>query len=76
MAEKPGPSSHTETELQALSDELLAERTLILCSNRGPVEFTAAGTDQWEAVRGSGGLVTAMSAASRLAAGLDRGGNG
>jgi len=67
MSEKPGPSSHTETELQALSDELLAERTLILCSNRGPVEFTAAGKDQWEAVRGSGGLVTAMSAASRLA---------
>ena len=37
MNDKPSPPSETETELQALSDVLLAERTLILCSNRGPI---------------------------------------
>ncbi len=47
--------------LQRISAELFADHTLILASNRGPVEYTM--TDRGlEGHRGSGGLVTAMSA--------------
>ena len=55
-------------KLQDLCSELLGERTLILASNRGPVEFTALDGDRFASVRGTGGLVTAMSAASWFAA--------
>jgi trehalose 6-phosphate synthase len=57
-----------QEQLQALSAELLSEHTLILASNRGPVEFTQREDGSFEGTRGTGGLVTAMSAATRFAA--------
>jgi trehalose 6-phosphate synthase len=61
------PALDNKTELQILSEQILAQRTLILCSNRGPVEFSMLENGEWDAVRGAGGLVTAMSAASKFA---------
>jgi len=48
-------------------EELLGEKSLILASNRGPVEYhsNADGTLQWR--RGSGGVVTALSVISEYA---------
>lgn len=51
-----------------LCQELLEERGLILASNRGPIEYhiNAEGKLQWR--RGSGGVVTALSAISQYVA--------
>jgi len=48
-------------------EELLGEKSFILASNRGPIEYhsNADGTLQWR--RGSGGVVTALSAISEYA---------
>src|SRR5690348_4138797 len=53
--------------LRELSDRLLAERRLLIASNRGPVEFSVAEDGTLTAKRGSGGLVTALGAVSRFA---------
>jgi len=47
---------------QGLVDEMLADRQLIVVSNRGPVTFTQASDGEFTARQGSGGLVTAVSA--------------
>jgi len=47
------------------SDRLLAGRTLIVASNRGPVTFTHEGNGQFSFRKGSGGVVTAVSAIAR-----------
>lgn len=54
-------------KLRELSGELLAERRLILASNRGLIEYRQApdGTLRWH--RGSGGVVTALTAVSQYA---------
>ena len=52
-------------KLIELSKELLAKRRLILASNRGPVEFYVKDDGELEARRGSGGVVTALSAVSQ-----------
>src|SRR5215216_695566 len=44
---------------------LLANRTLILVSNRGPVSFTAAADSTFTSRKGSGGVVTAVSAIAK-----------
>lgn len=50
--------------LRRLSEDVFADRTLIMASNRGPIEYTI--TDRGiEGERGAGGLVTAMSAISQ-----------
>lgn len=67
MADTARLALEHQERLQALSEQLLRRRSLILASNRGPVEFTALDNGQFEAARGTGGLVTAMSAASRYA---------
>lgn len=54
--------------LAEISGRVLAERTLILASNRGPVEFRHNEHGALEGSRGSGGLVTAISAVSRFTA--------
>ncbi len=46
-------------------DRLLAGRTLIIASNRGPVTFTLEGDGQFTSRKGSGGVVTAVSAIAR-----------
>ena len=48
-----------------LCQELLAERRLILVSNRGPVEYRVSQDGTLHLNRGSGGVVTALSAISR-----------
>ena len=50
--------------LERIASELFADHTLVLASNRGPIEYTV--TERGiEGQRGSGGLVTAMSAVAR-----------
>jgi trehalose 6-phosphate synthase len=52
--------------LEALCREMLASRRLIIASNRGPVEFHVEADGSLRPQRGSGGLVTALSAVSRF----------
>jgi trehalose 6-phosphate synthase len=47
---------------QALVDTVLADRQLIVASNRGPVTFSQTSDGSFSARQGSGGLVTAVSA--------------
>lgn len=54
-------------DLHELTTQLLAERRLLIASNRGPVEFSRAPDGSLGVRRGSGGLVTALSAVSRFA---------
>ena len=51
-----------KAEKQRLVDEMLANRQLIVVSNRGPVTFTQRDDGEFTARQGSGGLVTAVSA--------------
>lgn len=44
--------------------KLLADRSIILASNRGPIQFAFNEAGELEAKRGGGGLVTAMTAIS------------
>ncbi len=52
--------------LEALCQEMLARRRLIIASNRGPVEFQVQPDGSLNAQRGSGGMVTALMAAARF----------
>ncbi|WP_026370540.1 alpha,alpha-trehalose-phosphate synthase (UDP-forming) [Kallotenue papyrolyticum] len=61
-------SQEHQQRLASVSERVLRDRTLILASNRGPVEFRRNEFGQIEGSRGSGGLVTAISAVSRLVA--------
>ena len=54
-------------DLNQLCEELLARRSLILASNRGPVEYQMTPEGRPEARRGSGSLVTALSSLSQMA---------
>jgi trehalose 6-phosphate synthase len=56
-----------QRKLTHTSEHVLDGRTLILASNRGAVEFRQAENGELEGSRGTGGLVTAISAISRLA---------
>jgi trehalose 6-phosphate synthase len=53
-------------ELERLCDRVLANRRLILVSNRGPVEYHAGPSGLVEGRRGSGGVVTALSSLAQL----------
>lgn len=57
-----------QRRLAQLSERILADRTLMLASNRGPVEFGVNEGGELEGSRGTGGLVTAMTSVSRFAA--------
>jgi trehalose 6-phosphate synthase len=61
----PDSWENSKAQLSRLSKELLNKRRLILASNRGPIEYhvNAEGKLQWR--RGSGGVVTALSAISQ-----------
>jgi trehalose 6-phosphate synthase len=52
--------------LQVLCAELLAQRRLIIASNRGPLEFRVEEDGSLVSSRGSGGMVTALMAAARF----------
>jgi trehalose 6-phosphate synthase len=55
-----------EQRFQELCQRMLAERRLIVASNRGPVDYTPAPDGRFHAQRGSGGLVAALSPVSRF----------
>ena len=54
-------------DLDLLCQTLLKERSLILASNRGPVEHYVAPDGRAEARRGSGGIVTALNSLAQTA---------
>ncbi len=53
--------NEADAELQELCDSILSQRSLILASNRGPVEYQMTPAGRPEARRGSSGAVTALS---------------
>ena len=54
-------NSHAE-QLRELCAELLRGRRLVLASNRGPIQYRVGPEGRLEAKRGTGGVVTALSA--------------
>jgi trehalose 6-phosphate synthase len=65
MTKSPDPRSGFATPDTDDTNELLAGRTLIVASNRGPVTFTHEGNGKFSSRKGSGGVVTAVSAIAR-----------
>ena len=57
--EKAGHEART-AQLKELCDEILSQRSLILASNRGPVEHQLTPEGRPDARRGSGSVVTAL----------------
>ncbi len=55
----------TSTRLTELCRQKLSHRRLILASNRGPVEYHRTDDGQLQALRGSGGVVTALTGLSK-----------
>jgi trehalose 6-phosphate synthase len=65
---KPSNSEGNRARLDSIVEELMPSRNLIIASNRGPVEYRWNGeTNSLEGKRGSGGVVTAVSAVSQFA---------
>ena len=67
MPLEPGPTAidpdvQQSQAKQALVEDILRDRQLIVASNRGPVSFTQHAEGQFSARQGHGGLVTAVSA--------------
>jgi trehalose 6-phosphate synthase len=54
-------TERNSAELEARITEMVAERPLIMVSNRGPVQFTQERDGSFSSRQGSGGLVTAVS---------------
>lgn len=54
--------AHGEADPHELIEQVLAERQLIVASNRGPVTFSQRSDGAFTSRQGSGGLVTAVSA--------------
>jgi trehalose 6-phosphate synthase len=55
-----------QERFQELCQRMLAERRLIVASNRGPVDYTLAPDGSFCTQRGTGGLVVALSPVSRF----------
>jgi len=55
-----------QERFRELCQRMLAERRLIVASNRGPVDYTLAPDGSLRGQRGSGGLVVALSSVSRF----------
>jgi trehalose 6-phosphate synthase len=66
MLEGERPHGSKLRRLQALCQQMLADRRLLIASNRGPLEFTIEDDGSLTSHRGSGGVVTAMTAATRF----------
>lgn len=61
------PAHLASARIEELCQELLSQRRLILVSNRGPVEYHQASDGSLQGRRGSGGVVTALTAVNRHA---------
>ena len=59
------PTQASRPRLQQLCQELLGHRSLIIASNRGPIEYRINEEGNLQGRRGSGGVVTALSAISQ-----------
>ena len=66
MAMVVSPKEERWVRLRGLCDTVLADRRLILASNRGPVEHQITPDGRTEARRGSGGVVTALSSLAQM----------
>ncbi|HZP26105.1 MAG TPA: trehalose-6-phosphate synthase [Dehalococcoidia bacterium] len=66
MVEVAGGLTGKLQRLEELCREMLGDRRLIIASNRGPVEYSLDPNGELVANRGSGGMVTALLAASRF----------
>jgi trehalose 6-phosphate synthase len=70
MSESPANPPNIRSRrarLRRLVRQLFAERSLIIASNRGPVTFEKSRSGRVRAARGTGGMVSALSAISRYA---------
>ncbi len=65
MTTSPEQPGRTADEQADDTDRLLADRMLIIASNRGPVQFTQAEDGSFSSRKGSGGLVTPVGAIAR-----------
>ncbi len=66
MPELEGPHRGKLQRLEDLCQQMLAERRLIIASNRGPLEFSIQDDGSLVSRRGGGGMVTALTAAARF----------
>ncbi len=66
MSEAETPRTNKLQRLEALSQQMLAERRLLIASNRGPLEFTMEDDGSLTSKRGGGGMVTALMSATRF----------
>ena len=66
MSEAETPRTSKLQRLEALSQQMLSERRLIIASNRGPLEFTMGDDGSLTSKRGGGGMVTALMSATRF----------
>jgi trehalose 6-phosphate synthase len=62
---KPASTPDSTTAAAREPEDQFASRPLIIASNRGPVTFTRRADGDFEASKGSGGVVTAVSAIAR-----------
>jgi trehalose 6-phosphate synthase len=60
-----GATDELSNGLPGNARDLLGKRTLIIASNRGPIEFQLEEDGSYSTKRGSGGVVTAVGAVSR-----------
>ncbi|MFW6125851.1 MAG: trehalose-6-phosphate synthase, partial [Chloroflexota bacterium] len=60
------PSDNGRLRLSELCQEISGKRNLILASNRGPVDYHVTEGGKLQGRRGSGGVVSALSAVSRF----------
>jgi len=66
MTQPESPHPSKLQRLEALCREMLAERRLLIASNRGPLEYTLEDDGSLTSRRGGGGMVTALTAATRF----------
>lgn len=65
MRETDADSRGSARQLPSAARELLEKTTLVIASNRGPIEFQQEDDGSLTTKRGTGGVVTAVSAVSR-----------
>ncbi|MGI8550138.1 MAG: trehalose-6-phosphate synthase, partial [Dehalococcoidia bacterium] len=62
----PAQQEEVTRALRELAHDMFSERRLIIASNRGPVEYQLKEDGALESQRGSGGVVTALTAVSQI----------
>src|SRR5262245_51992227 len=65
MTQRSASHRHEDGTNADSATDLLADRTLVVASNRGPVSFTMNQEGKFSTRKGSGGVVTAVSAIAR-----------